>query len=87
MPAPDPHGITIEAQGPCWGLLVETFMLSGRAKRILANLRRDGWACQACGGPVPAYRRADMRYCFGGCRKRSARIRRELRGICYNLYE
>lgn len=84
MPAPDPHGITIEAQGDRWGLLVETFMLSGRtqrmarARRILTNLHRDRWACRDCGDPVPAYRRADARYCCDRCRKRAARNRRRL---------
>lgn len=82
MPAPDPHGIRIEAQGGRWGVLVETFMLSGRTQRmararsILANLHRNGWACLSCGDPVPAHRRADARYCCEGCRKRRSRTRR-----------
>lgn len=93
MPAPDPHGIKIEAQGGQWGLLVETFMLSGRtqrmarAQRILAKLHRDGWTCQGCGGPVPEFRRADARYCCDGCRKRAARMRRKLSGACCDLLE
>ncbi|WP_405403614.1 hypothetical protein [Paracoccus sp. Ld10] len=86
MPAPDPHGITIEVQGNGWSLLIETFLLLGRtqrkarARRILANLHRDGWACRNCGGPVPEYRRADARYCCEGCRKRVSRNRRKLPG-------
>lgn len=82
MPAPDPWGITIETRKGSWGVLVETFMLSGRtqrmarARRILANLKRDGWSCRWCGGPVPEFRRADARYCCEGCRKRDARQRR-----------
>lgn len=83
MPAPDPHGITIEERPQGWGVLVETFMLSGRtqrmarAKRILRNLAANGWACRWCGGPVPEFRRADACYCVEGCRKRAARSRRK----------
>lgn len=93
MPAPDPYGITIEAQDGRWGVLVETFMLSGRtqrmarANRILTNLHRDGWACRGCGCPVPAYRRADARYCGDGCRKGAARNRRRQSGKCLDLSE
>lgn len=82
MPAPDPQGVTIESRdGGGWSLLVEIFMLSGRtqriarARRIGQNLRRNGWACQWCGDPVPEFRRADARYCCEGCRKRAARKR------------
>ena len=52
MPAPDPHGISIEERRNGWGVLVETFMLSGRtqrmarARRILRNLAANGWACR-----------------------------------------
>lgn len=86
MPAPDPRGITIEPQGEGWALLMETFLLSGRtqrkarARRILANLTRDGWTCHACGDLVPEYRRADARYCCEGCRKRHSRTRRNSNG-------
>lgn len=82
MPAPDPHGIAIEAQGAGWGILVDTFMVAGRtqrmarARRVLANLHRDGWACRRCGSPVPEHRRADALYCCEGCRKGAARARR-----------
>ncbi|CAM3142523.1 hypothetical protein PANO111632_05060 [Paracoccus nototheniae] len=88
MPAPDPHSVTIEAQGDGWAVLVETFLLSGRtqrkarAKRILANLTRNGWTCRGCRDPVPEYRRADACYCCEGCRKRAARTRRKLPGGC-----
>ena len=83
MPAPDPHGITIEERPHGWGVLVETFMLSGRtqrmgrARRILRNLAANGWACRWCGGPVPEFRRADAAYCGEGCRKRAARQRKK----------
>ena len=86
MPAPDPHGITIEERPQGWGVLVETFMLSGhtqrmsRAKRILRNLAANGWACRWCGEPVPEFRRADACYCGEGCRKRAARSRRKEKG-------
>jgi len=86
MPAPDPHGITIEGTpSGGWSVLMETFMLSGRtqrmarAKRILRNLRLNEWRCEWCGGPVPEFRRADARFCREGCRKRAARARRTLR--------
>lgn len=82
MPAPDPHGVTIEkTPGGGWNLLIETFMFSGRtqrkarAMRMMRNLRRNGWCCEWCGGPVPEFRRADARYCREGCRKRAARAR------------
>lgn len=86
MPAPDPHGITIEeCPHGGWGLLVDTFMLSGRtqrtarAKRILRNLAANGWACRWGGRPVPEFRRADACYCCESCRKRAARYRRKSR--------
>lgn len=44
--------------------------------RMMRNLRRNGWCCEWCGGPVPEFRRADARYCREGCRKRAARARR-----------
>ncbi|MCJ1900967.1 hypothetical protein MR829_11340 [Paracoccus versutus] len=80
--------MTIEArEGGGWAVLIETFMLSGRtqrkarAMRILANLKRNGWACGWCSGPVPEFRRADARYCCEGCRKRAARSRRSWRQV------
>lgn len=85
MPAPDPHGITIEERPHGWGVLVDTFLLSGRtqrmarAKRILRNLVANGWACRWCNGPVPEFRRADAAYCGEGCRKRAARSRRKVK--------
>lgn len=81
MPAPDPSGVTIEHHAQGYSVLIETFMLSGRtqrlarARRIGQNLRRDGWSCLWCAKPVPAFRRADARYCCEGCRKRAARGR------------
>gem|GEM_PF-1436613 len=81
MPAPDPWGITIENRGQGCRVFADMFMLSGRtqrlsrARRIVANLRRNGWTCQGCGGPVPEFRRADARYCRESCRKRQARER------------
>lgn len=86
MPAPDPHGITIEERPHGWGVLVETFMLSGRAQRmarargILRNLAANRWACRWCGGPVPEFRRADACYCVEGCRKRAAPVPPEGKG-------
>lgn len=85
MPAPDPHGVTIEDREGSASLLVDMFLLQGRTqrmarvRRIMSNLRRDGWVCWWCGGEVPEYRRADARYCCEGCRKRAARQRRESR--------
>ena len=82
MPAPDPWAISIEQSPGGWSVHYDTFLLSGRtqrrarAKRILSNLRRNGWCCAWCGGPVPEFRRADARYCSEGCRKRAARARR-----------
>ena len=83
MPAPDPHGISIEKHPHGWRVLAGTFVLSGRtqrmarAKRILRNLAVNGWVCPWCGGPVPEFRRADACYCCEGCRKRAARSRRK----------
>lgn len=84
MPAPDPSGVSIsELPGGGWSLSIEMFMLSGRtqrkerAKRILVNLRRNGWVCQWCREPVPEWRRADAAYCCAGCKRRAARQRRQ----------
>lgn len=82
MPAPDPWGISIEERpNGGWAVQCDVFMLSGRtqrlarAKRILSNLRRDGWSCKWCAKPIPEWRRADAVYCCEGCRKRAARSR------------
>jgi len=98
MPAPNPRGVTIEEKpGGGWGLLIETFMLSGRtqrmarAKHILRNLRLNGWCCEWCGGPVPEFRRADANSAVKGAE--SARrgpgapydypkVTREPQGLC-----
>ena len=86
MPAPDRDGVYIEenedgtfrVQGLVWspGNLRHHV---ARVRRILRNLRRNGWRCEWCGDPVPEYRRADARYCREQCRKKVARRRREAR--------
>lgn len=84
MPAPDPFGIWIEEHGnggftvnaerPLWSKQNASRM--ARARAVLRNLVRNGWTCRHCGGPVPAFRRADARFCCEGCRKRAARARK-----------
>lgn len=82
MPAPDPWAISVEEKPNGWSVHYDTFMLSGRtqrlarAKRILSNLRKNGWCCAWCGQPVPEFRRADALFCRESCRKRAARSRR-----------
>lgn len=82
MPAPDPHGVTIEPPRRRMEPANRNIQFSGRtqrkarAMRMMRNLRRNGWCCEWCGGPVPEFRRADARYCREGCRKRAARARR-----------
>lgn len=83
LPGPDPSGVTIsELPNGGWSVMIETFMLSGRtqrqarARRVLVNLKRDGWACRWCGDPVPEWRRSDAAYCCAGCKGRALRARR-----------
>ena len=80
MPEPEIDGIQIcEPEGGGWSITYSGWFHGNRRHRaaralaIASNLRRDGWRCEWCGDPVPAYRRADARYCREGCRKAAGR--------------
>lgn len=90
MPTPDPHGIWLEEdhRGNLTVFMEKHFFSSmqtrkARAKAILLNHRRNGWACQWCGEEVPVYKRSDAKYCSEGCRKRNQRAIRQSRRISY----
>jgi RNA polymerase-binding transcription factor DksA len=86
IPGPERDGIEIEEfEGGAFRVYGEVWLndnqrhRAARMRRIASNLRRNGWRCEACGDPVPTYRRADARYCGEWCRKKVARRRREAR--------
>ena len=87
MPGPDPHSLWIEdnnENGATVSFLAyiwtgNTWNRKARAVTISRRLKQGTWRCRWCGQELPAYLRADARYCREACRKRAARRRRELR--------
>ena len=89
MPAPDPFGLHYDqtpdgcpiVTAELWTSRLPPFSGNprhrlARARAVLRNLLRNGWACRHCGDPVPLWRRADAVYCSEGCRKHAARRRK-----------
>lgn len=82
MPAPDPDALWIEEENGRLKVVYEAYLWTGnhgnrraRAIAIFLRLQRGDWKCRACGGPIPAFRRTDARYCRESCRKRAKRRR------------
>jgi hypothetical protein len=88
MPGPDPQSLWIgdTPEDRC-SVFFQRYFCTGqagnRAKRALSiarRLRAQTWRCLWCRDDLPAWRRADARYCSEGCRKRAAHQRRLCRG-------
>ena len=84
MPAPDPSAVWFERQdskiSACYMRYFWTQNVGNRKARALAILKRIAqrdWHCLWCHNDLPDWRRADAKYCCGGCRKRAARLRRK----------
>ena len=82
MPAPDPKGVHLEEYDDgtfrSWAEIWQHGNRQHRMARLKAidrNMRRNGWSCEWCGGPVALYRRADARFCGASCKKKAARRR------------
>lgn len=48
-----------------------------RVRRVLRNIRRDGWLCQHCGREIGLHKRADAKFCRYSCKKMAYAKRRK----------
>lgn len=86
MPAPNPHELWIEEEGPERPVVsfLNYFWTNNRGNRkaraiaMAKRLSRRDWACKLCGDPIADFKRVDARYCRETCRKKAARLRQEL---------
>ena len=86
MPGPDPNALWFEVYGGRILATFERYFWTGnagnrkaRAIAIMRRMERRDWFCRWCRDELPEWRRADVRYCCEGCRKRAARQRRKWR--------